>query len=86
MPESPPPSPSKPPDHQWRQASLALSVPTVMAAGPLLGILVGWALVRWLDPPPPWDWRLKAVALLICTLAGLRETIKLIKRISSHSK
>ena len=58
-----PPAVPDPPHNPWGQASLAMTIPMMMAAGPLLGFLLGLAVDRWLDPPPPWNMRIKVEQL-----------------------
>ena len=72
--------------NQWRQAGLALTIPTMMAAGPLVGYFIAYMLNLWLDIPGPWDGRVKIIGVLLGTAGGIRETIKLIKKISSETK
>ncbi len=65
----------------WAQAGLALMIPTIMLAGPLAGWLIAWGLQRWLG----WgEWTLW-VMLPLGFIAGIRETIKVIRRITQSS-
>ena len=66
----------------WQQAGMAMSIPTLMVAGPLLGVVIGMVLEQWLNLQAPWAFRVKAFAVVLCTLASARETIKVLKRIS----
>jgi len=62
---------------QLRQASIALSIPTMMAAGPLVGCGLGWAAQRYLNAP---EWAMP-VCIALGLAAGIRQTIKLIRRL-----
>ena len=80
-----PKKPADPEDqNQWRQAGLAMTIPTMMVSGPLLGWLLGMGIERWLDLQPPWSFRIRATLVILCTVAAGRETIKIIKRISGE--
>lgn len=76
-----PSRPANPPEdggNPWTKAGLALMIPSVMAAGPLAGLLIAW-LVRRLTG---WgDW-VTAVLILLGLAAGVRETIRIIRRLS----
>ena len=78
-----------PPDRrvqsQWRQASLAMALPMLMVSGPIVGFLLGLGLEKWLDLQPPWGGIARVVGVFLGIAAGLRETIRIIKRISSGS-
>lgn len=69
----------------WQQASLALSIPTLMVAGPLVGYLLALLAIHLFSIGDPWKDRAEIIGLLIGGIAGGRETIRLIKRISSDS-
>jgi F0F1-type ATP synthase assembly protein I len=62
---------------QIRQASIALTIPMVMAAGPLVGWGLAWAARRWLNAP---DW-FTPIAIGLGLAAGIRQTIQLIRRL-----
>lgn len=62
----------------YAAAGLALMIPMVMVAGPLAGLLLGWLLQRWFGLG---SWIL-GVMLLLGLIAGARETIKIIRRLS----
>lgn len=62
----------------YTQAGLAMMIPTIMVAGPFAGLLLGWLLQRWLGLG---SW-IVGVMLLLGLIAGLRETIKIIRRLS----
>ena len=70
----------------WRQAGLALTIPTMMAAGPFVGYFLGYLLDRWLGFPVPWDRWVKIIGALVGLIAGMRETIKLIKKIAAETE
>ena len=78
----PEPSSDQGPSNQWRQAGLALSIPTLMVSGPLVGYFLGYGLVAWLDIGDPWGKVIKVVGLILGVVAGARETIRLIRKIS----
>lgn len=61
-----------------RQMGLAITIPMMLLAGPL----VGWFIGSWLDKKfgtNPW---LLIILLVLGTTASVRETIKIIKEIS----
>ncbi len=60
---------------RWRQVGLLTAVPMILAAGPLVGFFIG----DWLDKKfhtAPW---LMLVFLIFGFIAGVKETISLIK-------
>ena len=69
----------------WRNASLALTLPTMMAAGPLVGLFLGWGVGKLLGLEPPWDGRSITIGVICGTVAGIRETVRIIKKLSSNS-
>ena len=70
---------------QLRQASLALTLPMLMVAGPVVGYFFAWLIIRWFDVGPPWDGRIRIIGTVIGALAGFRETVRVIKKISSEN-
>lgn len=70
-------------EHQWRQASLALMLPTMMAAGPLAGYLLSLGIIAWFDVGPPWDLRIKIVMVVLGLLAGFRESFRIMQQLSA---
>lgn len=62
----------------YAQAGLALTIPMILAAGPLAGLLLGWLLQRWFGLG---SW-IVIVMLVLGLIAGARETIKVIRRLS----
>lgn len=70
---------------QWRQASLALSLPMMMLAGPIVGFFLAVALVHWFEIGPTWAARMKIIGVLLGTTAGIRETISVIRKITKGS-
>ena len=71
---SPPPEPS---DSQWGKAGLALLIPSLMAAGPAAGLLIGWLIRRWTG----WGSWVTIVFLFLGLVAGVREVIQVIRRL-----
>lgn len=70
----------------WRQAGLALTIPWLLLSGPITGYVLALG-INWLfKVGEPWDARIKIVAILLCTLAGLREAFKLLKRMAAENK
>ena len=63
---------------QWQSASLALSIPGLFIAGPLVGYALGWAAKTYWDGP---DWYL-GVGVLIGFVSGSYETYLILKRLS----
>ncbi len=57
---------------------LALSIPTLLASGPLAGVLLGWLIRR----ATGWGEWVMIVMILLGTAAGFREAIRLMRRIS----
>lgn len=72
-------------DRQWRQASLALSLPMMMLAGPIVGYFLAVGLIQWLDIGPDWAGRTKIIGVLLGTMAGIRETINVIRKLTKDS-
>jgi hypothetical protein len=72
-------------ERQWRQASLALTLPTLMVVGPLVGLLLALALVHWLEIGPPWAARIKVIGVFLGILTSIRETILVIRKLSRDS-
>lgn len=68
---------AKPPDkvNLWRQAGLLATIPFILALAPIVGFVIG----NWLDAKlrtKPW---LGVVLLVLGFVAGVRETIQIIK-------
>jgi len=62
----------------WQAASLALSIPGLFIAGPLVGYALGWALNNYLGWP---DWWL-GVGTLLGLVSGSYESYVILKRLS----
>ena len=67
----------KPPSkvNPWRQAGLLATIPFILALAPIVGFVIG----NWLDAKfrtKPW---LGVVMLVLGFVAGIRETIQIIK-------
>lgn len=73
-----PAPPDKQPDDQWSQVGLALSIPTLMVSGPLVGYFLGVLVQHWTG----WGNWVKWTLLVLGAVAGVREVIKVIKRLS----
>ena len=76
--------PEPKPDNQKyklaRQMGLAITIPMVLASGPL----IGWFIGTWLDKKlgtTPWIF---IILLILGVVASVRETIKIIKEISDE--
>ena len=76
--------PDAPPPQKERStagmAALALAIPGMMLAAPIVSCLIG----AWLDRKFGTGSKLTIVFLVIGLLAGGRETFRLVKRISSE--
>lgn len=70
---------------QWRQASLALTLPMMMLAGPLVGYFLAVGLIHWLDIGPVWAGRIKIIGVILGVMAGIRETVSVIRKLSKGS-
>ena len=57
---------------------MALTIPALMVSGPLVGMGLGWLIQRWTG----WGPWIKWVMLGLGLIAGIRETIKVIRKIS----
>ena len=77
--------PERKPDDKFklaRQMGIAITIPMVLLAGPL----VGWFIGSWLDKKfgtEPW---FLTIMLIMGLAAGIRQTIQLIKQISRDDK
>jgi len=65
-----------------RSASLALAIPTLLVAGPLVGLFLG----LWVGGALGHSRAGLAVGLLLGCAAAARETIRVIRRIQDQSK
>jgi F0F1-type ATP synthase assembly protein I len=70
---------------QWRQASMALTLPMMMLAGPLVGYFLAVGLIHLFDVGPAWADRIKIIGVILGVMAGVRETISLIRKLSKDS-
>jgi F0F1-type ATP synthase assembly protein I len=73
-----PPSSNQKPSNPWNQVGLAMSIPMLLLAGPLVGLGLGWLLNRWTH----WGEWLQWVFMILGMIAGVREVIKVIRRMS----
>lgn len=64
-----------------RSASMALTIPAMLGVGPLVGWFLGSALSGWLFARPTAG---GLVGLLLGFIAGVREAIRLVKRIGKE--
>lgn len=67
------------------KAGLAMSIPTMMVAGPLVGLIMGHYICLWLGIEAPAKTWVKMGLLALGMIAAGRETARIIKRISSDS-
>lgn len=70
----------KPPESRsgWAAVGMAMTIPMMLLAGALVGYGLGWLVQRWTG----WgDWVL-AIGIGLGFAAGVRETIKIIRRLS----
>lgn len=70
---------------QWRQASMALTLPMMMLAGPLVGYFLAVGLIHWLEIGPQWAGRIKIIGVILGVMAGIRETVNVIRKLSKGS-
>lgn len=68
----------KPPSGPWAQAGLALAIPMLLASGPLVGYFLGVFIRRWTG----WGGWVVVLMMVLGMAAGVRETIKVIRRLS----
>lgn len=64
----------------FRQLGVALSIPGLLLAGPLVGYGVGWCAKTYLDFP---EWSVFA-ALILGLASGIRETVKVLKQLQAE--
>ncbi len=62
-----------------RQLGIAVTIPMTLLAGPLVGWFIGSWLDKWFGTKP---WLL-VILLVLGTVAGVRQTIHMIKEISN---
>lgn len=66
-----------------RQASLAMSIPMLLLAGPVVGFLLAGLAARWVGwPPRP----LQALGVVLGLVAAGRETLRIVRRIQSMDR
>lgn len=65
-----------------QRGSLALSIPTLLLAGPITGLLLSYLAIRLLHLEGDQAKWTKVVLMLLGLAAGGRETLKVIRRIS----
>ena len=69
-------SQAPPPLNPWTQAGMAMTIPMMMLAGPLVGYGIGWLLRRWLG----WGAWIEMGMLVLGFVAGVRESVAIIRR------
>ncbi len=74
--------PEDPAAKQRRQASLAVILPMMMLAGPLAGFIMASAVIHWFEIGPNWEGRVKVIGVLLGVMAGIRETIGVIRKLN----
>jgi F0F1-type ATP synthase assembly protein I len=66
---------------QIRSASQALMIPSLLAAGPLVGYFVGRAIGGWAwDAPDPGG----VVGVILGLIAGIREVVRVVRRMGKE--
>ncbi len=66
---------------QIRSASQALMIPSLLAAGPLVGYFLGRGIGGWaFDAPDPGG----VVGLLLGLVAGIREVVRIVRRMGKE--
>lgn len=68
----------KEPPTGYSQIALAVSIPTLLVSGPLVGFGLGWLIRHWTGWGPWVTW----VLVILGTMAGIRETIQVIRKLS----
>jgi len=68
----------------WAQAGLAMAIPSLLMAGPITGYLLGLGIIRVFELSDPWATRTKYICLILGLMAGIRETYKIIRKITSQ--
>ena len=71
--------PSDPSSSGWRSAGVAISIPTILAACILVGVVLGRVVDRWLGTFP----LLTLVGLVLGMAAGIREMLRLLRKIKT---
>ena len=66
-------------NNPWAQMGLAMMIPSIMVAGPVVGFLIAWFIGRWTGWHARW---FTALLVLLGMMAGVRETIRIIRKIS----
>lgn len=61
-----------------QQLGLALSIPSLLAAGPLVGFGLAWLIRRWTG----WGSWVTGVLVILGLAAGIREVVQVIRRLS----
>lgn len=60
------------------QLGLALSIPSLLVAGPLVGYGLGWLIRRWTG----WGSWVTMAMVLVGIAAGIRQVVQVIRRLS----
>lgn len=62
----------------YTQIGIAMSIPMLLASGPLVGFGLAWLIRRWTG----WGAWVTWVMIVLGMVAGIRETIKAIRKLS----
>ena len=62
---------------EWRLLTLGMTIPVLLGAGPVVGYYLGYWVGGFLGFPTPGGF----VGLLIGFAAGIRETVRIVKRL-----
>jgi hypothetical protein len=53
----------------------------MMLAGPIVGYFLAVGLIHWFEIGPDWEDRVKVIGVLLGVMAGIRETIGVIRKL-----
>lgn len=68
------------------EAGLAYMIPTLMFSGPLTGFVLGWIVVKAFGLAEPWSRRATIACVLIGTVSGIWESVKVVKKITKSQR
>jgi F0F1-type ATP synthase assembly protein I len=66
--------------HYYRTVAELASIPLMLGAA----VMVGWWLGRWADRRLHSDWVFQAIGVAIGMAAAVRETVRLVRRVSKE--